>query len=91
MIVGAPALGTGPIPRRFRALRLCRGSGCRHRGRGPKLSVASVILVVELPLDLVDVVRGPLTNWVWLPMFFFEVPLGVWLMARAVPEEAAAG
>lgn len=89
--MGTEFAGHGPHTAPLQRACSFGGCGCRHSPEGPKLYVASVILVVELPLDLVDVVRGPLTNWVWLPMFFFEVPLGVWLMARAVPEEAAAG
>jgi hypothetical protein len=30
-----------------------------------------VLLVICLPLQLVGLLRGPLTQWMWLPMFFF--------------------
>lgn len=47
---------------------------------------ASVLLVVALPLALVGIVRGMLAQLVWLPMLAFEVPLGIWLIARGVRE-----
>lgn len=48
--------------------------------------VASVLLVVGLPLDLVDILRGPMTDWIWIPMIFFEIPLGLWLLVKAVAD-----
>jgi hypothetical protein len=49
--------------------------------------VASILAVVVLPLELVGVLRGPITQLVWLPMLAFEVPLGLWLLIKgaAVP------
>ena len=46
--------------------------------------VASVLLAVGLPLRLVDVVSGSVTQLLWLPMAAFEIPLGFWLMLRGV-------
>jgi hypothetical protein len=46
--------------------------------------VASVVLVVGLPLQLAGWVRGPVTSVMWLPMLAFEVPLGLWLLTRGV-------
>lgn len=48
--------------------------------------VASVILVIGLPLSLVGYLSGPVTMWMWLPMVLFEIPLGVWLLVKAVPD-----
>ena len=48
--------------------------------------VASVILVVGLPLQLGGVLGAPLTMLMWMPMLAFEVPAGVWLLARGVPQ-----
>ena len=45
---------------------------------------ASVLLVVVLPLVLVGIVSGILAQLVWLPMLLFEVPLGIWLIAKGV-------
>lgn len=45
---------------------------------------ASVLLVVELPLQLAGFVHGPITRLVWLPMLAFEVPLGVLLLVKGV-------
>lgn len=52
--------------------------------------VASVVLVVGLPAELADYLRGPVTMWMWLPMLVFEVTLGLWLLIRgvAIPEPA---
>ena len=44
--------------------------------------VASVLLVVCLPLGLAGFLHGPMLTLMWLPMLAFEVPLGLWLLAR---------
>jgi hypothetical protein len=49
---------------------------------------ASVLLVVALPLQLVEVLHGPVTQLMWIPMAAFEVPLGIWLLVKGVPERA---
>lgn len=46
--------------------------------------VASVLLVVCLPLMLAGFLRGPVTSLVWLPMLAFEVPLALWLLIKGV-------
>jgi hypothetical protein len=46
--------------------------------------VASLLLVVGLPLQLAGFLRGPLTALMWIPMLAFEVPLGLWLLIRGV-------
>jgi hypothetical protein len=46
--------------------------------------LASVLLVVSLPLQLADVLHGPVTQLMWLPMAAFEVPLGFWLLLKGV-------
>jgi hypothetical protein len=48
--------------------------------------VASIILVVGLPLQLSGFLNAPLTTLIWLPMLAFEVPAGLWLLARGVPQ-----
>jgi len=52
--------------------------------------LASVLLVVILPLQLAGLVGGP-TSWsasvtwlVWLPMLVFEVVLALWLLIKGV-------
>ena len=47
--------------------------------------VASVILVVGLPLQLGGLLGAPLTMLMWMPMLAFEVPVGLWLLAKGVP------
>jgi hypothetical protein len=46
--------------------------------------VASIILVIGLPLRLVDAIGGTVTQLMWLPMAAFEIPLGFWLLIRGV-------
>jgi hypothetical protein len=46
--------------------------------------VASVLLAIGLPLRLVEVLSGSVTQLLWLPMAAFEIPLGFWLMLRGV-------
>jgi Domain of unknown function (DUF4386) len=46
--------------------------------------VASVLLVVCLPLQLAGFLSGPITSLVWLPMALFEVPLALWLLIKGV-------
>jgi hypothetical protein len=51
---------------------------------------ASALLVICLPLQLVGFLHGPLIQWMWLPMFFFEVPLALWFLIKGVPPLARA-
>jgi hypothetical protein len=46
--------------------------------------VASVLLVVALPLQLAGFLRGPVTAIIWLPMLLFEVPLALWLIVKGI-------
>ena len=46
--------------------------------------VASVLLVVALPLQLAGFLQGPVTDFIWLPMLAFEVPLALWLLIKGV-------
>jgi hypothetical protein len=47
--------------------------------------IASAILVVGLPLQLARLLGAPLTTLMWMPMLAFEVPGGLWLLAKGVP------
>lgn len=49
---------------------------------------ASVLLVICLPLQLVGLLHGPLVQWIWLPMFVFEVPLALWFLIKGVAPPA---
>ncbi|MDQ6893078.1 MAG: DUF4386 domain-containing protein [Acidobacteriota bacterium] len=44
--------------------------------------IASILVVVLLPLQLAGVVSGPITEYMWFPMLVFEVPLGFWLLIK---------
>ena len=46
--------------------------------------VASVLLLVGLPLRLAGVLSGQVVQLLWLPMLLFEVPLGLWLLVKGV-------
>jgi hypothetical protein len=46
--------------------------------------IASLIVTVGLPLQLLGVLRGPLTQLMWLPMAAFEIPVGIWFIAKGV-------
>jgi len=46
--------------------------------------VASILLVVGLPLQLAGFLSGPVSSYIWIPMAAFEVPLGFWLLFKSV-------
>lgn len=46
--------------------------------------IASVLLVVLLPLQLVGVLNGLVAQLMWLPMAAFEIPLAFWLLIKGV-------
>jgi hypothetical protein len=46
--------------------------------------VASVLLVVGLPLRLAGWLHDPVAALIWLPMLAFEVPLALWLLTKGV-------
>ena len=46
--------------------------------------LASILVAVGLPLELAGILRGPITQLMWLPMVAFEVPLGLWLLIKGV-------
>jgi hypothetical protein len=50
--------------------------------------IASVLLVVGLPLQLAGVVPGSVVQFLWLPMAAFEIPLALWLIVKGVAAPA---
>lgn len=50
--------------------------------------LASILLVVVLPLQLAGFLHGLITSLVWLPMLAFEVPVGLWLLIKGVATPA---
>ena len=50
--------------------------------------LASVLVVVGLPLQLAGFLEGPMTGYMWLPMLAFEIPLGLWLLIKGVAAPA---
>lgn len=47
--------------------------------------IASVLLVLGLPLQIIGLLKGAITGYIWLPMVAFEIPLGLWLLIKGVP------
>jgi hypothetical protein len=50
--------------------------------------VASLLLLVGLPLQGAGLLRGPVTSLMWIPMAFFEVPFAVWLLVKGAAPPA---
>jgi hypothetical protein len=46
--------------------------------------VASLIVAIGLPLQLLGIVRGAITQLMWLPMAAFEIPVGIWFIVKGV-------
>ncbi len=46
--------------------------------------IASVLLVICLPLQAAGFLHGAITSIMWVPMLVFEVPVGVWLIVKGV-------
>jgi hypothetical protein len=46
----------------------------------------SALLVVALPLELGGVLRGAVTQLIWLPMAAFEIPVGFWWLIKGDTE-----
>jgi hypothetical protein len=46
--------------------------------------VASVLVLVCLPAQLVGALRGRMLDLMWIPMLVFEIALGLWLLAKGV-------
>lgn len=53
--------------------------------------IASILLVVGLPLQLAGMLSGTITFVMWLPMLVFEVPLGLWLIFKGVAGRTVRG
>ena len=51
--------------------------------------VGSALLVVALPLQLAEFLRGPVTQLMWIPVALFELTLGPWLLIKGVRTTAA--
>jgi len=49
--------------------------------------LASILLVLSLPLQLAGILRGSFTYFVWIPMAVFEVALALWLLIKGVNAE----
>jgi hypothetical protein len=46
--------------------------------------LASLLLLVTLPIQLAGMLPPLVAQLIWLPMLAFEVPLGIWLITKGV-------
>ena len=46
--------------------------------------LASILLVAALPLQIAGFIKGPVTDFMWIPMAVFEVVLALWLLIKGV-------
>jgi hypothetical protein len=44
--------------------------------------MGSLLIVIELPLELAGFLHGPFTQLVWIPIALFELTLGPWLIIK---------
>jgi hypothetical protein len=51
--------------------------------------VASVLLVVGLPLQMAGFIEGVVTSLMWIPMAVFEVAFALWLLIKGVAAQPA--
>jgi hypothetical protein len=52
--------------------------------------LASVLMVVALPLQLVGVLDVSINWFLWIPMAAFEIPFALWLLVKGVAAKAIA-
>jgi hypothetical protein len=52
--------------------------------------LASVLLVVGLPLQIAGLLGGPVTSFMWYPILLFEVTLALWLIIKGVAAQTTA-
>jgi hypothetical protein len=52
--------------------------------------LASILLVVAIPLQLAGFIAGPVTTYIWIPGLVFEVTLGLWLIIKGVAVQTTA-
>jgi hypothetical protein len=45
---------------------------------------SSVLLLVLLPAQLIGMLQGSVTQWIWLPMAVFEISLALWFLLKGV-------
>jgi len=51
--------------------------------------LGSALIVLGLPLQLIGVLRSPMTGLMWIPIAIFEVVLGFWLLIKGVATPVA--
>lgn len=42
------------------------------------------VQLICVPLNIATIVPGRIVNWLWFPILLYEVPLGIWLIARGI-------
>jgi hypothetical protein len=49
--------------------------------------IGSLLMIVILPLDGLGLISGAMVWFSWMPLFVFEVTLGLWLLIKGVAEQ----
>ena len=60
----------------------------RQKPRLGRLSIAGLLLVAALPVQLAGFLGDPITSLIWLPMIVFEVVFALWLLIKGVAPPA---
>ncbi len=47
--------------------------------------------LICVPLHIATMIPGSIVNWMWFPILLYEVPLGIWLIAKGTTSPIAAG
>ena len=87
LLMPGPSVSTGAI---FFAVGSTLFSYLMLRGRMIPVALAwlgvlaSVLLVVGLPLQLAGFLKGPVAGYLWMPALVFELALGPWLLIKGV-------
>ena len=94
--IGTFALAPAPIAASFFAVGSTLFAWLLLRGRIVPVWLAwigvvgSALVAVALPLQLAQVLTGPVTQLMWIPVAVFELVVAVWLLVKgaAVPQRA---
>jgi len=47
------------------------------------------VQLICVPLDIATIIPKPIVNWLWFPILLYEVPLGIWLIAKGTENRQA--
>ncbi len=52
--------------------------------------LGSILLIVTVPLEGLQVIKGPVVGFIWLPMLVLKVVLGLWLLIKGATMQPVA-